>query len=107
MSWLQKLKNGLGKTSAKVTSQLSSLLGRSKIDATSLEEVEDALIAADLGTQSAMRLAASMRKYKFDGPVTSASLAAALYHPACESPERSLPAHPSAQPDSAIGPPCR
>ena len=78
MSWLQKLKNGLGKTSAKVTSQLSSLLGRSKIDAASLEEVEDALIAADLGTQSAMRLAASVRKYKFDGPVTSESLAAAL-----------------------------
>lgn len=78
MSWLQKLKNGLGKTSAKVTGQLSSLLGRSKIDAASLEEVEDALIAADLGTQSAMRLAASMRKYKFDGPVTSELLAAAL-----------------------------
>ena len=78
MSWLQKLKNGLGKTSAKVTGQLSSLLGRSKIDAASLEEVEDALIAADLGTQSAMRLAASMRKYKFDGLVTSDLLAAAL-----------------------------
>ena len=78
MSWLQKLKNGLGKTSAKVTGQLSSLLGRSKIDAASLEEVEDALIAADLGTQSAMRLAASMRKYKFDGLVTSELLAAAL-----------------------------
>ena len=78
MSWLQKLKNGLGKTSAKVTGQLSSLLGRSKIDAASLEEVEDALIAADLGTQSAMRLAASMRKYKFDGLVTSERLAAAL-----------------------------
>ena len=78
MSWFQKLKNGLGKTSAKVTGQLSSLLGRSKIDAASLEEVEDALIAADLGTQSAMRLAASMRKYKFDGLVTSELLAAAL-----------------------------
>ena len=78
MSWLQKLKNGLGKTSAKVTSQLSSLLGRSKIDAASLEEVEDALIAADLGTQSAMRLAASIRKYKFDEPVTSERLATAL-----------------------------
>ena len=78
MSWLQKLKNGLGKTSAKVTVQLSSLLGRSKIDAASLEEVEDALIAADLGTRSAMRLAASMHKYKFDGPVNSESLATAL-----------------------------
>ena len=78
MSWLQKLKDGLGKTKAKVTDQLSSLLGKPKIDAASLEEVEDALIAADLGTQSAMRLAAAIRKYKFDGPVTCESLASAL-----------------------------
>jgi len=78
MSWLQKLKDGLGKTKAKVTDQLSSLLGKPKIDAASLEEVEDALIAADLGTQSAMRLAAAIRKYKFDGPVTRESLASAL-----------------------------
>jgi len=78
MGWLQKLKKGLGKTSAKVADQLSSLLGKPRIDAASLEEVEDALIAADLGTQSAMRLAAAMQKHKFDGPVTSESLAAAL-----------------------------
>jgi len=78
MSWLQKLKDGLGKTKAKVTDQLSSLLGKPKIDAASLEEVEDALIAADLGTESAMRLAAAIRKYKFDGPVTRESLASAL-----------------------------
>ncbi|MEK9800171.1 MAG: signal recognition particle-docking protein FtsY [Alphaproteobacteria bacterium] len=78
MSWLQKLKDGLGKTKAKVTDQLSSLLGKPKIDAASLEEVEDALIAADLGTQSAMRLAAAIRKYKCDGPVTRESLASAL-----------------------------
>ncbi len=78
MNWFQKLKNGLGKTSSKVTSQLSSLLGKSKIDAASVEEIEDALIAADLGTKSAIRLAASMRKYKFDESVTSDSLAAAL-----------------------------
>lgn len=78
MSWLQKLRDGLGKTKAKVTDQLSSLLGKPKIDAASLEEVEDALIAADLGTQSAMRLAAAIRKYKFDGPVTRESLASAL-----------------------------
>ena len=78
MSWLQKLKDGLGKTKAKVTDQLSSLLGKPKIDAASLEEVEDALIAADLGTQSAMRLAAAIRKYKFEGPVTRESLASAL-----------------------------
>lgn len=78
MSWFKKLKSGLSNTSSKVTQSLSSLLGRSKLDAASLEEVEDALIAADLGTASAMKLAAAMNKHKFDGPVDQDSLAAAL-----------------------------
>ena len=84
MGWLQKLKQGLSKSSQKVSeslkslTSLSSLMGATKLDAASLEEVEDALIGADLGTKSAARLADSMRKHKFDGPVTSDSLAAAL-----------------------------
>jgi len=84
MGWLQKLKQGLSKSSQKVTeslaslSNLSSLIGASKLDASSLEEVEDALIGADLGTASASRLAAAMRKHKFEGAVTAQSLAAAL-----------------------------
>ena len=53
-------------------------MGATKLDAASLEEVEDALIGADLGTKSAARLADAMRKHKFDGPVTSDTLAAAL-----------------------------
>jgi fused signal recognition particle receptor len=84
MGWLQKLKQGLSKSSQKVSdslkslTSLSSLMGASKLDAASIEEVEDALIGADLGTKSAARLAEAMRKHKFDGPVTSDSLAAAL-----------------------------
>ena len=84
MGWLQKLKQGLSKSSQKVSkslqslTSLSSLMGATKLDAASLEEVEDALIGADLGTKSATRLADAMRKHKFDGPVTSDSLAAAL-----------------------------
>ena len=84
MGWLQKLKHGLSKSSQKVSeslkslTSLSSLMGATKLDAASLEEVEDALIGADLGTKSAARLADAMRKHKFDGPVTSDSLAAAL-----------------------------
>ena len=68
MSWLQKLKQGLSKSSQKVSeslkslSSLSSLIGASKLDASSLEEVEDALIGADLGTASAAY-----------GPVTTTS----------------------------------
>ena len=78
MSWLKKLTSGLSKTSAKVTASLSSLLGRPAIDAASIEEVEDALIAADLGTRVAARLAEGVRCHKFDGEVTASALAAAL-----------------------------
>ena len=84
MSWLQKLKHGLSKSRKKVSdslkslNSLSSLIGSSKLDASSVEEVEDALIGADLGTASAARLAEAMRKHKFDGPMTANSLAVAL-----------------------------
>ncbi len=78
MSWLKKLTSGLSKTSARVTSSLSSLLGRSSIDASSIEEVEDALISADLGTAAAARLAERVRRHKFDGEVTAEALAGAL-----------------------------
>ena len=78
MSWLKKLTSGLSKTSAKVTASLSSLLGRPAIDAASIEEVEDALIAADLGTRVAARLAEGVRRHKFDGEVTAPALAAVL-----------------------------
>ena len=84
MGWLQKLRQGLSKSSQKVSdslkslTSLSSLMGASKLDASSIEEVEDALIGADLGTKSAARLAEAMRRHRFDGPLTPDSLAAAL-----------------------------
>ena len=78
MSWLKKLKSGLGKTSARVTASLGAVLGRKAIDAASLEEVEDALISADLGTAAAAELAERMRKHKFEGEVSASALAAAL-----------------------------
>ena len=78
MSWLKKLKSGLGKTTARVSASLGAVLGRKGIDAASVEEVEDALISADLGTAAAAKLAERMRKHKFDGEINSATLAAAL-----------------------------
>ena len=78
MSWLKKLKSGLGKTSARVTASLGAVLGRKGIDAASLEEVEDALISADLGTAAAAELAERIRKHKFEGEVSASALAAAL-----------------------------
>jgi len=84
MKWFKKLKNGLSKSSKKVSESLASLpslsalIGRSKLDAASLEEVEDALIAADLGAASSIRLAAALKAHKFTGPIGTDSIALAL-----------------------------
>jgi len=84
MSWFQKLKAGLSKSTKKVSESLASLpslsalIGKSKLDAASLEDVEDALIAADLGTASASRLAKALKAHKFDEPVDENSIALAL-----------------------------
>ena len=78
MSWLKKLTSGLSKTSARVTSSLASLLGRPSIDAASLEDLEDALISADLGTAAAARLAERVKGHRFEGEVTAEALAGAL-----------------------------
>ena len=84
MNWFKKLKDGLSKSTKKVSESLASLpslsalIGKSKLDAASLEEVEDALIAADLGTASSIRLAAALKAHKFTGPVDTESIALAL-----------------------------
>lgn len=72
MSWFAKLTSGLKKSSQKVTESLSGiskLFGKSKIDASSLEEVEDALIMADLGVAAAADLAEMLKNHKWQGEV--------------------------------------
>jgi fused signal recognition particle receptor len=81
MSWLKKLTAGLKKSSEKVTSSLSGisrLFGKEKIDAASIEEIEEALILADLGVSVASDIAQALRGYKFAGEVTPEALRLAL-----------------------------
>ena len=77
MSWLKKLTAGLKKSSEKVTSSLSGisrLFGKEKIDAASIEEIEEALILADLGVSVASDIAQALRGHKFAGDVTPEAL---------------------------------
>ena len=81
MSWLKKLTAGLKKSSEKVTSSLSGisrLFGKEKIDAASIEEIEEALILADLGVSVASDIAQALRGHKFAGEVTPEALRLAL-----------------------------
>jgi fused signal recognition particle receptor len=61
MGWLQRLSEGLAKTREGVRQSVTQLVGRPP-DAALLENLEAALIAADLGTRTVERLMARVRE---------------------------------------------
>ncbi|MBI76884.1 MAG: signal recognition particle-docking protein FtsY [Rhodospirillaceae bacterium] len=69
-SWLSKLKSGLGRSSEQLTGKISKILSRKKLDAQMVEELEDALIAADLGVPTASRLSSSLSEKTFDNEIS-------------------------------------
>jgi len=79
MSWFQKLRSGLAKTSSKLTQGISGAFsGGRKLDDEALEELEETLIAADLGVSAAAELTARLAKDRFDKQVTDEEVRTAL-----------------------------
>jgi len=66
MSWLKRLTDGLKKTSASATSQLTGIFTGKKINANTMESLEEALISADLGVSASSKIVQEVAK-KFDG----------------------------------------
>jgi len=66
MSWFNKLKGALYKTSNKISDGISDLLFKTKLDETSLNQLEDLLIAADLGVDTANSIITKMRELKLN-----------------------------------------
>ena len=60
-SWKDRLKAGLGLSRAKLSGALTSVFGRRKLDDESLQDLEDALIAGDVGVDAAQHLIADLK----------------------------------------------
>lgn len=69
-SWFQRLKAGLFRTSSQLTGQISALFTKRKLDEETLEELEDLLIQADLGVETAMRVTATLSSERYGKDVT-------------------------------------
>jgi fused signal recognition particle receptor len=54
--WFSRLKRGLSKTSQSLTRGITELFTKEKLDASTLEDLEDLLIQADLGVGAASRI---------------------------------------------------
>ena len=68
--WFQRLKEGLSRSSNKLGESLTGLFTKRKLDRALLEELEEALIAADLGPATAAKLTGLLAKDRFDKEVT-------------------------------------
>lgn len=64
--WLSRLTGGLSKSTGKIGGGLGDIFTKRKPDATTLEALEDLLIEADLGPQTAARLVDNLRTMRFD-----------------------------------------
>jgi fused signal recognition particle receptor len=66
--WFERLRSGLSKTSSKLTEGITGVFTKKKLDAAALEELEDLLIQADLGVDTASRIseALSVGRYNKD-----------------------------------------
>lgn len=68
--WWQRLKDGLSRTSGQLSTQISDLFSKRKLDADTLEDLEDVLIQADLGVDVASRVASAIGKGRFDKEIS-------------------------------------
>jgi fused signal recognition particle receptor len=70
-SWWQRLKTGLRRTSASIGGAISDLVSKRKLDAATIEELEELLIRADLGVATATKIAAAVGVGRYDTTVTA------------------------------------
>lgn len=70
-SWFQRLKGGLQKTSSKLTDGITGLFTKRKLDAGTLDELEDLLIQSDLGIAMASRITGAIGKGRFEKGISA------------------------------------
>lgn len=76
--WLSRLKAGLSRSTAKLTDSVTGLFTKRKLDDAALEELEETLIAADLGVAASRRIVEGFRRTRFGREVTDEEVRATL-----------------------------
>ena len=69
-NWWQRLRGGLQRTSSSLSGALSDLVSKRKLDAAMIDELEEALIRADLGVAVASRIAEAVGEGRYDKEVS-------------------------------------
>lgn len=76
--WFQRLKAGLGKTSAKLSDGITGLFTKRKLDGATLDDLEDLLIQSDIGVPMAARITGAISKGRFEKGISADDVRAIL-----------------------------
>ena len=79
MNWFEKLKSGLGRSSAQITDGIGNLFtAKRKLDGPLLDELQDILIMSDMGAQTAGALVSELKRTRFDKEISADEIREAL-----------------------------
>src|ERR1700751_1704583 len=71
LSWWRRLSNGLKRTSNSIGTAVADLVTKRKLDRAMLEDIEDVLLRADLGTDVAARIAEAAGAGRYDKAISA------------------------------------
>lgn len=77
-SWWRRLTEGLSRTSSALTTGITDLFTKRKLDSGTLEDLEDILIQADLGLATAARVAKAVGEGRYDKQIEPSEVKAIL-----------------------------
>jgi fused signal recognition particle receptor len=77
-SWWKRLSGGLQRTAASLGTSISDLVTKRKLDAAAIEDLENELIRADLGVDTATKIASVLSEGRFEKGVTPDEVKAVL-----------------------------
>ncbi len=71
LSWWRRLSSGLKRTSSSLGSAVADLVTKRKLDRAMLDDIEEVLLRADLGTQVAARIAEAVGAGRYDKAISA------------------------------------
>src|SRR5882757_11448640 len=71
LSWWRRLSSGLKRTSSSLGSAVADLVTKRKLDRAMLDDIEDVLLRADLGTEVAVRIADAVGAGRYDKAISA------------------------------------
>src|SRR5215813_12916857 len=71
LSWWRRLSSGLKRTSSAIGTAVADLVIRRKLDRAMLDDIEDVLLRADLGTDVAVRIAEAVGAGRYDKAISA------------------------------------